>query len=132
MLRNVLKGLNPNKATCPDKISTKFLKNMANPVKPALTRIFQASINQGQPQIRNSDIFKKVDKSKPSNYRPVSLTSVCCKVVEHIYHSPIVKFLFHNRLPAWVYVNDSLPTLDNNPGLCYRFRQQHSDRSSAV
>jgi hypothetical protein len=37
-------------------------------------------------------IFKKGDKSKPANYRPVSLTSVCCKVIEHIIHSHLTKF----------------------------------------
>jgi hypothetical protein len=31
-------------------------------------------------------------KSKPANYRPVSLTSVCCKVIEHIIHSHLMKF----------------------------------------
>jgi hypothetical protein len=34
--------------TDPDEISTKFLKEMAAPVTPALTFIFQASLNQGQ------------------------------------------------------------------------------------
>jgi hypothetical protein len=39
-----------------------------------------------------SPIFKKGDKSKPANYRPVLLTSVCCKVIEHIIHSHLMKF----------------------------------------
>ena len=39
-----------------------------------------------------SPIFKKGDKSKPANYRPVSLTSVYCKVIEHIIHSHLMKF----------------------------------------
>ena len=45
-------------------------------------------------------IFKKGYKSKPSNYRPVSLTSICCKIVEHILHSHIMKFFEgHHILP---------------------------------
>ena len=33
-------------------------------------------------------VYKKGDKSIPANYRPISLTSVCCKTMEHIiYHS---------------------------------------------
>jgi hypothetical protein len=43
-----------------------------------------------------SPIFKKGDKSKPANYRPVSLTSVCCKVIEHIIHSHLMK-LFEDQ-----------------------------------
>ena len=93
----LLHGLNQHKATGPDEISTKFLKEMAAPVTPALTLIFQASLNQGQtPEdwklAKVSPIFKKGDKSKPANYRPVSLTSVCCKVIEHIIHSHLMRF----------------------------------------
>ena len=93
----LLHGLSQHKATGPDEISTKFLKEMAAPVTPALTLIFQASLNQGQTpedwKLANvSPIFKKGDKSKPANYRPVSLTSVCCKVIEHIIHSHLMKF----------------------------------------
>ena len=70
----LLHGLNQHKATDPDEISTKFLKEMAAPVTPALTFIFQASLNQGQTpedwKLANiSPIFKKGDKSKPANYR---------------------------------------------------------------
>ena len=80
----LLQGLNPNKAAGFDEISTKFKKKMIHPVTPALTRIFQASIDQDQtPEDWNSanvsSIFKKGDKSKPSNYHSVSLTSVCCR-----------------------------------------------------
>jgi hypothetical protein len=110
--RGVLKlltGLNPNNATGPNELSTKFLKEMAHPVIPALTKIFQGSTDQGHTPKDwrsaniSSMISKKWDKSKPSNYRPVSLTSVCCKVVEHIIYSHVMNFFEeHGRLPAWV------------------------------
>ena len=35
-------------------------------------------------------IFKKGDKSKASNYRPVSLTVICSKLMENILHSNII------------------------------------------
>lgn len=38
-------------------------------------------------------IFKKGEKSRPSNYRPVSLTSIPCKVMEHIVLHELNKFL---------------------------------------
>jgi hypothetical protein len=46
-------------------------------------------INQGTipPEWKEANvvpIFKKGDKSRASNYRPVSLTVVTCKMLEHI------------------------------------------------
>ena len=38
-------------------------------------------------------LFKKGDKSKPENYRPISLTSITCKLLEHIIHSNIMDHL---------------------------------------
>ena len=38
-------------------------------------------------------VFKKGDKSLASNYRPISLTCILCKVLEHTLASNIVKHL---------------------------------------
>ena len=38
-------------------------------------------------------IFKKGSRYSPSNYRPVSLTSICCKILEHIIYSGILHHL---------------------------------------
>ena len=37
-------------------------------------------------------IFKKGDRSKSGNYRPVSLTSVACKIMESIIKDTMVNF----------------------------------------
>jgi len=37
--------------------------------------------------------FKAGKRSNPTNYRPVSLTSIVCKVMEHIFTSEIMKHL---------------------------------------
>jgi hypothetical protein len=42
-------------------------------------------------------LFKKGDKAKASNYRPVSLTSLCCKVIKHVIHSQVMKHLEVNN-----------------------------------
>ena len=43
-------------------------------------------------------IFKKGDKFRASNYRPVSLTVVTCKMLEHIICSSIHKHLEKHRI----------------------------------
>ena len=45
-----------------------------------------------------SAIFKKGDKSLPSNYRPVSLTCVICKVMESIVRDSLMQHLVNNNL----------------------------------
>ena len=76
-VQKILKGLNPHKATGPDQISLRFLKEMASTIAPFLTLIYQASHDQGQTPddwkgAFITPLFKKGDKSKPSNYRPIS------------------------------------------------------------
>ena len=43
-------------------------------------------------------MFKGGTKSDPLNYRPVSLTSVCCKVMERLISAHVTEFLDRNDL----------------------------------
>ncbi len=43
-------------------------------------------------------MFKKGVKSDPSNYRPISLTSVSCKILETLIRDKVVKFCEDNGL----------------------------------
>ena len=43
-----------------------------------------------------STIFKKGNKSEPGNYRPVSLTSIVCKLIESIIRDHITTHLVNN------------------------------------
>ena len=97
-VRALLDRLSPHKASGPDQISSRFLKTMSAVLAPALTIIFQASLDQVQipddwKRAYVTPIFKKGDKARACNYRPVSLTSVSCKVLEHIIHSQIINHL---------------------------------------
>ena len=103
-VQKILAGLNPHKATGPDQLSARLLKEAATELTPVFTLFFQASVDQG---IIPDDwktanvvpIFKKGDHSKAENYRPVSLTSIACKALEHIVTSSIMKHLdSHNIL----------------------------------
>ncbi|KAI8493409.1 DTW domain-containing protein 2 [Branchiostoma belcheri] len=93
-----LSCLNPNKSTGPDGIPPRLLKTVAVQIAPILQVIFSQSISTGDvPEdwrtANITPIFKKGDRTTPSNYRPVSLTSVCGKVLEHIVHSHMMKHL---------------------------------------
>ena len=59
---------------------------------------FQASLDQGiiPDEWKSANvvpIYKKGDRSKPENYRSVSLTSITCKTLEHEVSSSIMKHL---------------------------------------
>ena len=60
--------------------------------------LFQASLKQSIVPTEwkhafVTPIFKKGDRSLASNYRPVSLTSVCGKLLEHIVYSEVMNHL---------------------------------------
>ena len=88
----IIRNKKINKALGPDGVPARVLKHCADSAAPVLQKMFQASIdNKYLPQdwrkANITPIYKKGDKSCPANYRPVSLTSIPCKVLEHIiYH----------------------------------------------
>ena len=91
----LLNKLKENKATGADSIPSRILKICSNELAPVLTVLFQASLDQGKiPDDWKSanivPIYKKGDKTQAENYRPVSLTSITCKLLEHIIHSSIM------------------------------------------
>uniref|UniRef100_A0A452HYE6 Reverse transcriptase domain-containing protein n=1 Tax=Gopherus agassizii TaxID=38772 RepID=A0A452HYE6_9SAUR len=92
----ILEQLNGTKSEGPDNLHPRILKELAHEIASPLARIFNESVNSGVVpydwRIANVvPIFKKGRKSDPSNYRPVSLTSVVCKVLEKILKEKVVK-----------------------------------------
>ena len=97
-VERLLARLDPNKASGPDNISCRILKELAVELAPALTAIFNQSINSGSlptewTKANVTPIYKKGIKNQTENYRPVSLTCVACKVVEHIICAHMRKHL---------------------------------------
>ena len=84
-----LHRLRPDKSQGPDDVHPMVLLRTAEEVAKPLSIIFEASYRQGilpaDWKCANiSPIFKKDSRSDASNYRPVSLTSVPCKIMESI------------------------------------------------
>ena len=85
--RLVLDNIDPNKATGPDDISGRMLKECAKEIAPSLTLLFNISLTCGVvpdiwKQANVSPVFKKHDKSVCDNYRPISLLCIAGKVME--------------------------------------------------
>ena len=84
-----LSNLNPSKACGPDEMSPRLLKMVSNELAPALQFLFQQSYHTATvpSQWKNalvSAVYKSGTKADPSNYRPISLTCITCKIMEHI------------------------------------------------
>ena len=79
------------------------MKNCSDELSCALEIIFSKSLSEGEipDEWRDANInplFKKGSKLTASNYRPVSLTSVCCKLMEGIMRDRITSHLTRNKL----------------------------------
>ena len=103
-IQKLLQHLNPRKAVGPDNLSACFLKECAIEIAPILAVSFNKSLSQGivPEDWRHANvtaIFKKGARQDPANYRPVLLTSMCCKLLEHCIVSHTLKHLeTHNIL----------------------------------
>jgi len=84
-----LKDLKPDKSAGPDGIHPLVLRSVADQISKPLTKLYKMSINTGKvpEDWRKANIvpiYKKGPKNEPGNYRPVSLTSVVCKILERV------------------------------------------------
>ena len=88
----------------PDGIPSFLLKKLASSVLEPLKFIFDKSLQSGNlPKqwlvAKVVPIYKKKgSNSDPINYRPVSLTSVACKILEKIIKNQFLSFLLKNKL----------------------------------
>ena len=103
MVREKIRNLKEASAAGPDSIGPRMLKELVNELVPALVIIFKRSLEYGEvPEdwktANVTPIFKKGAKADPGNYRPVSLTSVCCKLLESILRDKMMDHLLTNDL----------------------------------
>ena len=98
-----LKDSNHNKAQGPDLIPPKVLKELASQLSKPLYTLFNKSLEDSEIP---SDwkfalvtaLHKKGNKTDPSNYRPVSLTCICCKIMEKFIKDSIINHINENNL----------------------------------
>ncbi len=103
---DILLSINKMKSSVsrtPDNIPSLFIKKTAFQLLTPLHFIFNQSIDTGKvPQIWKTalvvPIYKKGKINSPTNYRPISLTSVVCRLLERIIHNQIHTHLTHNNI----------------------------------
>ena len=90
--------MNPSKALWPDELHPRVLKELATELGPVFAHVFQQSVDTGKIPKKWSlanicPLLKKSDRPLACSYRPVSLTCVPCKLLEHILCSNIMAHL---------------------------------------
>ena len=101
-----LEKININKSCGPDNIHPFVLQSTAKAVSIPLRHIFSKSIYVGEcpadwKSANVTPIHKKGDRKLPTNYRPVSLTSQVCKVLESIVREHLLK-QHPQRQATWI------------------------------
>lgn len=103
LVAKAIKQVKPGKSQGPDMIHPKIIREAQLSLTKPLTIIFKKSLEESKiPEIWKcanvSAIFKSGDRTKPCNYRPISLTSVPGKVMERIIRDALVSHMTVNNL----------------------------------
>ena len=93
----IIKPLNPNKTTGPDHIPLKIINTVANVIDSHLAHIINKDLKENKfPENAKTalvrPIYKKDDRGKIKNYRPVSLLNGFSKIYERFLHDSLSNF----------------------------------------
>ena len=102
-IKKAIRKLKKNKSPGPDNIHPRFIKEGMEQLAEPLKIIFEHSFSFGEIPMDWSlafitAIYIKGNKSDPGNYRPVSLTSIVCKLMETIIREDIMRHMKTNKL----------------------------------
>ena len=102
-VEKLLSGLKTQKAAGPDRIPNRVLKELSHELAPAFTALYNQSLTTGTiptdwANAIVTPVYKKGSAQNPANYRPVSLTCVACKLLEHIVCTNILSHLEDHKL----------------------------------
>ena len=100
MTAKQIKKMKDNKSPGVDGIPPKLLKEIVEQISTPLAKLsLQKGIVPSEwKQANITPLCKKGSRNKPENYRPVSLTSVVCKLLETLIRDHMVEFLVKHKL----------------------------------
>ena len=113
MIAKKIKKMKNNKSPGVDGIPTKLLKEIVDQISTPLAKLFNLSLEGIVPsewkEANITPLFKTGSRNKPENYRPVSLTSVVCKLLETLIRDHMVEFLVKHKLIINKYISIWVP-----------------------
>ena len=103
MVEDEIKLLKITKSPGPDGIHPLMLTRLAEYLKKPLAFLFNKTLETGEvpadwKKANISSIFKKGAKNRAENYRPISLTSIVCKLMEKFIKQAIQDYLLEHDL----------------------------------
>ena len=98
LIEQRLRGLRTSTSPGPDEIPARVLCELATPLSIPVCSLFTKSLGSGQLPYEWKlgsvvPIHKGGSRQEPSNYRPISLTSVLSKVLEGVVRDGLMEFL---------------------------------------
>ena len=88
-VKDKIRRLRRGAAAGPDQLGAQLLQELVDVISSPLATVMRKTLEEGSVPddwrtANVTPIFKKGARHSPANYRPVSLTSVCCKMLEAI------------------------------------------------
>ena len=103
MVRKEINNLNVNKSCGPDEVHPRLLTELVNSISKPITLLLNKTIETGEipddwKRAIVSPIFKKGARNRAENYRPISLTSIVCKLMESFVKNAVLNHILEEKL----------------------------------